>query len=300
MKENELKGTILVLIAALISGISIVANKIFVTPAEIDPMLFTAIRAFLIGIGFMAILIYQNGFELKSLKKTDWKSLLVIGIVGGGIAFLLFFSGLKWTTASNAAFIQKTLPVFAVILSYLILREKITKHQLEAIILMFFGTGLVISGNFSVVGMVGDFMILAATILWAFENVISKYVMNKESNFTVSFARMFIGSIFLFMVAYLFGNLNNIFMISSQGWTNILISTLLLFGYVLTWYWGLKHVNLSKAAPLLLISPIITMILEYFWRGTIPGLTQFAGSLMILAGAYVVVRIKSEKRIDEL
>jgi len=147
----------------------------------------------------------------------------------------------------------------------------------------------------------GDFLVLGATVLWAAENTISKRVMSKgESNFVVTFSRMFFGSIILFAIIFLLGKSDLIWNLGADQILKIAVSGTFLFCYVLTWYWGLKYINLSKAATILLLSPVISLFLGSFWLGEEILLLQAIGSALILVGAYFVIKLKSEKRIIEV
>ncbi|MBI4173387.1 MAG: DMT family transporter, partial [Candidatus Aenigmarchaeota archaeon] len=95
--DHEAKGTALAFAAAIISGFAIFANKIFVV--DLDPLVFTAVRAMLVGALFFSLSIATHGFSQGRPNGKVWQYLLAIGIVGGGLAFYLFFSGLQLTTA---------------------------------------------------------------------------------------------------------------------------------------------------------------------------------------------------------
>lgn len=294
--RDEIKGTILILMTAIVSGFSIIINKFFV--AEIDPLVFTATRALLIGLVFLAISIYfSKDNKGHKFKQTSWWSLLLIGIIGGAFAFWLFFAGLKLTLGGRAAFIHKTLPIYAVILAFVFLKEKISQRQLVAIGVMLLGLVLMELTKLSAEMRIGDFLVLGATVLWAIENTISKKAMlNKESNWVVTFSRMFFGAIVLFAIIFLTGNANLLLTLTSAQIIKIAVSGLLLFMYVLTWYWGLKYINLSKASVILLLSPVISLFLGMVWLGEQVGMLQAIGSLLILVGAYFVIGVRSEKR----
>ncbi len=297
--SNEFVGTILVLLTAIISGGAIVINKYFVV--RIDPLLFTAIRALFIGLIFLFISIFVSRIERKKFKKASWKSLLLIGVIGGGFAFWLFFSGLKLTTAGRAAFLHKTLPIYAVILAFIFLKEKITRKQLIAIGIMIIGLILMQLTKIGTEIRIGDLLVLGATVLWAIENTISKKVMiNKESNWVVTFSRMFFGSLLLFSIIFLTGKIDLLLSLTMEQIVYIAVSAMILFLYVLTWYWGLSYINLSKAATILLIAPVISLILGVLWLGEQVFMIQLIGSALILVGAYIMIRVKSERRIQEL
>lgn len=292
---NEIRGTLLVLLTAFISGIAIVINKFFVV--KIDPLLFTATRALFIGIIFFLISFYFSRSKGK-FKQTSWKYLILIGIIGGSLAFWLFFSGLKLTTSGRAAFLHKTLPIYALVLAFIFLKEKITKKQLIAMSIMLLGLLLIEFTKISPEIRIGDILVLSATALWAIENTLAKKAMlNKESNWVVTFSRMFFGSLILFAIIFLTGKTNLLLSLTSQQILYIFISGIFLFLYVFTWYWGLKYINLSKASTILLIAPVISLILGIIWLGEQIFTLQIIGSALILIGAYFVVKVKSEKRV---
>ena len=296
--NNEIKGTIFAITAAIISGFSIPLNKIFVV--NLDPTVFTAVRSVIIGIAFFFIVSYRSKFSYKIFKKVSWKYLISIAIIGGSFAFLLFFSGLKLTTAGRGALLQKTLPLYVTVLAFLFLKEKISRKYLYAMLLMFIGTLAIYFTQINITELwsnpsLGDVLVISATFLWAVENIIARKAMIKgESNFIVSFARMFFGGLILFGFVVLFGKFDLILSLSVQQMTNILISTLILFGYVLFWYWSIKIINVSKASSFLLLSPAISLLVGTLFLGEPAPLIQIIGSMLILIGAYYLSNIKSE------
>jgi drug/metabolite transporter (DMT)-like permease len=296
--EKETLGTFLVLCTAIISGFSIPLNKFLIIP--LDPVIFTAIRAIIIGIGFFVLASIQSKFKYKKFKKVSWKYLLVIGFIGGGLAFLLYFTGLKLTTSGRAAFLHKTLPIYTIILAFLFLKEKITKKQVLAVFLMFVGTIILYSAEINPSELwqnpsLGDLLVILATFFWGIENTVAKKAMIKgESNFVVSFGRMFFGAIFLFGIVILLGKMDQLLTLTFEQTIRILVSTAILFGYVLTWYWGIKFINISKASPLLLLSPVVSLLIGMAWLGEPSPPPQLLGSVLILIGAYIVSKVRSE------
>jgi len=295
--DKETFGTILALLTAVISGFAIPVNKIFVV--DLDPAVFTAVRAVIIGVIFLGLSILTRGFSHKNLRQMNWKYLLLIAVIGGSFAFLLFFTGLKFTTGGRAAFIHKTLPLYVAVFAFIFLKEKIPRKQIYALIIMSVGTVVLFSAQINPADLwmnpqLGDALVLGATVLWALENVIARKAMIKgETNFVVSFARMFFGGVILFGVALLLGKFDLLLSLTAQQWGNIFVSVVILFGYVFFWYWSIKHINVSKASSLLLLTPVVSLVLGVLWLGEPAPNLQLIGSALILIGAYFVVGIKS-------
>lgn len=299
--EKELKGTILAILTAIISGISIPANKLFIV--NLDPTVFTGVRAIIIGAIFLAVVSFQSGFQYRKFKHVPWKYLVTIGVIGGAFAFLLYFTGLQLTQASAAAFLHDgTLPIFTTILAFIFLKERISRRMAYAMVVMLFGVVALYASQVSPSQLwsnpqLGDLLIIASVALWAVEYVIAKKAMSLgETNLVVSFARMFFGGLVLMGFVLIFGKLDLLLALSVQQWINILISTALLFGYVLFWYWSLKNINVSKAATLFLMAPVISLIASIAIFGEEPQLLQLVGSAVILIGAYFLLGVKSEHK----
>ena len=296
--KKEVLGTLLALMAAVVSGFAIPANKIFV--AGIDPTVFTALRALFIGLIFLLLAGYQNNFKFKKLNKVSWKWLVAIGIIGGGLGFLFFFQGLALTTSGRGAFLHKTLPIFVTVFAFFFLRERITKKQNLALMVMLIGTVFLLSATITpgalwVNPALGDALIMIGVICWAIENTIAKKAMIKEeSNLVVSFSRMFFGGAFLFGVVLLLGKIDVLFVLTQQQIASIFISTGFLFAYILFWYAAIKYINISKAVLFLLLAPVISAWLGVIWFGEPVPPLQIAGSVLILAGAAVAGKLRSE------
>lgn len=296
MENKEVFGTILALLTAVISGFAIPVNKIFVV--DLDPTVFTAVRAIIIGVIFLLLSLATRGFSKEKLG-VNWKYLVLIAVIGGAFAFLLFFTGLKFTTGGRAAFLHKTIPLYVAVFAFIFLRERIPKKQIYALVLMLIGTVILFSAQINPAELwmdpqLGDMLVIGATVLWALENVIARKAMiNGEKNFVVSFARMFFGGVILFGVVALMGKFDVLLSLTIQQWTNIFVSASILFGYVLFWYASIRYINVSKASTLLLLAPVVSLVLGAWWLGEPFPDVQLLGSALILIGAYFVVGIKS-------
>jgi drug/metabolite transporter (DMT)-like permease len=198
--------------------------------------------------------------------------------------------------------LHKTLPLFVVVFAFLLLKEKISKKQVYALIIMFIGMIVLFSTQINPADLwlnpqLGDLLVISATVLWALESVIARKTMiTGETNFIVSFSRMFFGGLILFGVVLLMGKFDLLFELTAGQWTNISISVAMLFGYVLFWYWSIKHINVSKASVILLLAPVVSLVLGVIWLGEPAPIQQLFGSALILVGAFFVASIKSEFR----
>ena len=254
------KGIYFALLTALISGVSVFLNK-FVAAQFKDAYIFTTLKNILVAAALVGVLMIPKIFrELKNLNKKDWLLLILIGLIGGSIPFLLFFKGLTLTSAVSAAFIQKTLFIWVGILAVFFLKEKFGRVQWIAFALLLAGNLFLGRLRSWKIG-TGELMILGATLLWSIEYIFAKRALVRLSSEVVAWGRMFFGAIFLIGFIAITGRTEQLVPTANQiGW--LLISSVLLLGYVLTWYKALKYERASVVTALLVPASLITTALN--------------------------------------
>ena len=290
------KGYILVLTTALISGFSIFLNKFAVSLAS--PYIFTFLKNTLVALFLTAIIVAARNISLlKALSKKQLLLLSAVGLMGGSIPFLMFFKGLTLTTAAEASFIQKTMFIWIFILASVFLKEKITRGYLLAGLALIAANVMLLNIS-QIKPSWGTLLIFLATVFWAIENVISKYLMAELPAKIVVWARMFFGSIFILVFLAATHQLAPIKEInSSQIWW-VIFTGVLLFGYVSSWYAGLKHIKVSEAALILMLgSPVTTILATVFNKPA--SLAEYLSGLLIILGIILALKIKRTKPIEK-
>lgn len=290
------KGLSLVFLTAVISGFSIFLNKFGVE--GINPYVFTFSKNLIVFLFLFSVIVFFRKFDqLKKLPAKQWLKLAVIGLLGGSIPFLLFFKGLSMASGATSAFIHKTMFVYVMFLAAIFLKEKINKKVLA-------GAAILLLGNFLLLKMnnfafnIGDFLILVATLFWAVENTISKYVLKTLNSTIVAFGRMFFGSIFILIFLIFSGNINSVATLTAGQMLWVIITSALLFFYVFTWYSGLKHVKVSIATSVLLLGSPITTLLSFIFLDAAVSLSQLVGVLLIPVGVFFVFLGYQHRRVE--
>ncbi|MET0771497.1 MAG: hypothetical protein ABWZ82_00310, partial [Candidatus Limnocylindrales bacterium] len=93
------------------------------------------------------------------------------------------------------------------------------------------------------------------------------------------------------------GKLGGITSVSAEGWGWVLLTGVLLAGYVSTWMAALQRAPASAVTAVLVFAAVITTILQSIANGTVPGATSVLGAL-VLAVAVVAVGIITARRPD--
>ena len=117
---------------------------------------------------------------------------MALGVIGGSVPFILFFTGLSEVTAPGAAVIHKTLFVWVALLAVVFLRERIGALQIAALVILL-ASQLLIQSPAGVGWGSGETMIAIATGFWAVEVIVAKRLLADTPSPVAAAARMGIG-----------------------------------------------------------------------------------------------------------
>jgi drug/metabolite transporter (DMT)-like permease len=278
-------GLLLAAGTAVISGVAVFANASAVKAVP-DPAVFTTLKnlvavAILVGLAAAAV-------HPSELRADRW-TLTVIGILGGGVAFLLFFSGLAVASAPSAAFIHKTMVIWVALMAGPFLGERLGLAPILALGVLIAGQALILP-PLGISWGVGETLIAIATLIWAVEVVLAKRVLGRVRSPIVGVARLGIGLVVLFGYVVLTGRTAGIMALDATAWSWILVTGVLLAGYVGTWLAALRRAPASEVTSVLVLGAVITAALTAVTRGTLPEPVASAGyALVLMAVAALVV-----------
>jgi len=276
-------GLLLALGTAVISGFAVLLNADGVR-AFGDATAYTTAKNVVAAIVLLAVVGTgsRTGARLtRPRTRGQWAGLTAIGLVGGSVPFVLFFEGLSRASSAQAAFLHKTLLIWVAVLAVVILGERLTALHVAAI-------GLLVVGQIGLIGGIGGFgtpevMILAATLLWSVEVVVAKRVLAGVSSWTVGVARMALGSAVLLGWVAVRGDLGLLTSMTAEqlGW--VLLTGVLLAGYVGTWFAALQRAPAVDVTAVLVLAAPVTAGLNAAANG-VPLGPQLDWLVVMLAG----------------
>jgi drug/metabolite transporter (DMT)-like permease len=274
-------GVALALVTAAISGVSIFVNSYAVKQIA-DPAIFTTLKNGIAATILLALaLTVVSRADLQGIGRRDWLGVAVVGVVGGGIAFLLFFTGLALASAPSAAFIHKTLFVWVALLAVPVLGERLGLLQIGALGTLI-GAQLLIAPPAGVTWGTGETMIAAATLLWAIEVVLARRLLVRVPAGVLGVGRLGIGLIVLAGYLVVTGRLSLLTELSATQWAWATFTGLLLAGYVASWFGALSRAPAIVVTSVLVLGAPITAGLSATAGGTLPAPVQVAGHALIL------------------
>lgn len=132
-------------------GSTIVASKLM---AEM-PVFIAAFARFVVASPILLGLVWFTGKRLPILAWREWRMLFLQAGLGSVGYSVLMIMGLSMTQASDASVIAGTLPAVAALLSFVVLRERLSGWTMLAVVLATLGVGVLSQGN-PVAGAAGD------------------------------------------------------------------------------------------------------------------------------------------------
>lgn len=275
------KGYILLGITILIfSTLEVVTSTL---KGLIDPLQLTFLR-FLIG---GAVLL---PFVIKKREKIQFKDLLFF-LVLGMLNILISMGSLQLSInmgkASTAAILISSNPIFVLLFSSILLKEKVTFDRIICILLGIAGITLIIyKGNVGGDTAVSLTLAIIASLTFGLYTVLGKLKSEGISSITMICISSIFGS--LMYVPILLWKGIPLFCIPQGTFLKILYLGVFLSGVAyITYMEALKILSASKGAMVFFLKPVIASMLAVVFLDESLSFKTAAGTLLVLAGVFI-------------
>ncbi|MCD6558563.1 MAG: DMT family transporter [Palaeococcus sp.] len=279
--NREAQGTLLALLGMILYGL----EPVIIKSNPSNPLSFAAFSALFASIFlWIFVLLAGNWRDLEENPAHIPKTFL-IGLFGTALAYLSYSYGARLSTAINASLITRAEVLFSFALSYVLLKERITKKQAIYSLLVLLGLILVITQGRIITPKRGDVLLLMVPLFWQIGHVIAKNL--PYNPYLIATMRNTFGGLLLFMFA-LSSGLEFHPLSIAEG---IIIAV----GQVV-WYLSIKRINLSKATAIITPAPAVAIGLSIL-LGERFTLYHAAGFVLMTLGTLEITKIKSERRV---
>ena len=240
-----------------------------------DPMTFMALR-FLIA--SLATFTFARSFRPKFNKDTILLSLF------SAMSTLLWIYGLQRVSTAQSAVLSFTMPLFAIPITALVLKERASPLAFLGTIVGFLGVviyGLSLAGNGST--LLGGILTVGNAVFWALYTVYYRKTKNQDAMVTVGTQLLICGSLFAVFTPITF----SVAVTSGLIVDIIYIATFSGFGSFLLWSAMLRRERVERVTTLALAIPAMTTLVQAVETGTAPGLVTLCGIGVIFLGIYI-------------
>jgi drug/metabolite transporter (DMT)-like permease len=286
------KAVFLTLLAGALWGTSFPIIKIGLN--TIDPFAFLFWRFLISTLSLIAVMAFFGKF---SLKMTDKKLLLLLGVANGA-GYLFQYAGMPYTTAAKAALFINLSAMWVALLSPRLLGEKLGFKKIAGVLFGLLGIVFVSTNlDFSAMSqgqLAADGLLIISGVTWALFMIFNKKVVMNSTSAT--FQSMTWVLIFTLVTIAPFSLLSGPSFFALDGWAWAAILWTAIVCWVIPYYlWleGLKHLSATTSTILLLSEVVVAVIASIVVLREPVTVFSTIGALLIVL-AIVLVSVKEK------
>ena len=284
----------LVLVSAFWGGHSVIGK---IAEQQMSPLALTVWR-----FTFGGLLYLPLWYRLIRSKVWTWKlfwQVAFTGLLWAVLYPLFYYKALMYISPVQGLLLINTSPLFVILLSRLILKERIHAMQLIGILLAFGGIVWMTVGQWGhATSLLGITLTLIASLSFAGYTVSSR-ALTKLSLYDLLAAISLWGAIDSWIIALVSGKANQVWHalghLNQAGWLELLYIVLIVntIAYVLYLY-GLRRLSTPvSSASTFYPQALFAALLQWVWFGDVPSQTVIISAVFILGGVLLMnVRFK--------
>lgn len=287
----RLSAVLSLLLVMLIWGSTFAVTKSALSEA---PPLVLALLRFLVASGaLMALTGMRHGSRTVGAR-TPWGPLALMGLTGVALYFACFNLSLRYTTATEAALIQSSIPAVTLVMSAAFLRERLSPGRALGVVLSMLGVVWIALAGSQPEGapnrLLGDALMFGAVVVWSGYTILGKRLEGLPQ-LPVTAYSTFLGTAMLVPLALLELRQAPPIRLTATGWASVaylgLIASALCFGL---WNRALRHLDASQVSNFINLVPLVGVATATVFLGERPSPAQLFGGLVVLVGVWLSSR----------
>ncbi len=259
-------------------------------PNVLTPNVFILFRALGATILFWLVLSLRG---IEKLEKKDLPRIAICGLFGVAVNQLFFFHGLNLSSSINSGIIMASNPILVVILSFFILKERISSMKSIGVLMGASGAVLLTltAGTGKGDSLLGDTFLFINAASYAIYLVLAKPLMSKYSPLTVITWVFTFGLLYILLFPPTINELirTNLETIPFEAWMKIIyvVVGVTFLTYLLTMY-GLKSLSPSVSSVYIYVQPVMVIFFAYVFY-SIGFSADYTGSITWLKVIYMLL-----------
>lgn len=303
-RNGGFAGVLLVAVGAALWGTDGILRFPLVDTMSATTIVF-AEHAILALYSIPAVILGWRAF--RGFGKRQWASLLVIGWGGSALGTLLFTAAFMVGNPTVALLLQKTQPIFAVLLAAILLGERVGWRYWLVFAVAIVGAYLVSFGDLSPFGELGRDELLTAALaigaalMWGSSTVLGRFMLRDVPFHTLVGARLLTALPLLAGVVFFTGSFGEVGAgFAAEPGRLILLALIPGFLSLLIYYRGLSSTRASYATLAELAFPATAVILNWFVLDVGIGVNQAIGFVILWGSVFVLgyMNSRSSKAVE--
>lgn len=268
----------------IFGAVGIFAKYIELSSSEIA-LFMSLIGSFLL---FIICILTKNKVSWHNIKKNAF-ALLLAGIALSG-NWIFLFQSYKETTIANAALSYYFAPVLVIVMSPIVLKEKLSLKKVLCVCAALFGLILILQSDRSgehdnhLLGIV--YGLIAATF-YAILTLTNKFIRNMNG-LEITFTQLLLSSVLLIPYLFITEEKLGLYQISSNSVILILILGILHAGVgFYLFFSGMKGLEGQSIAILSYVDPLTSLLISALVIGERMTLIQILGAVLLLGSTFI-------------
>ena len=292
--------------------VSIIYGVTFTIAKDVMPNYIDAYGFIFLRVGGSALLFWSVWLIMKLFKTgpneqiaiIDFPRIIACAFFGVALNMLTFFKGLSMTSPISAAVIMVCTPLIVLILSAIIIKEKMQKRKIFGILLGLFGTSFLILygksvGNNSNTSL-GNFLVLVNAVSYGYYLVIVKKLMDKYNAFT--FVKWIYLFGFLMVIPFGWSQFQSVNWVVVSSDIVYKIGFVVVFSTFFTYLLNLlsmRELKPTLVAVFIYLQPLFATVFAISLGKDELSWVKISSAVLIFTGVYLVTDKKREQLRDE-
>jgi len=240
------------------------------------------------------------GKPKQKITRIDIAWVFFLGFIGYYLASYFDFLGLQYVKAGLERLILFIYPTLVVLISYVFLKQKITRAQAAGVfitylgVIVIFASELQINQDSSVI--FGSFLIFMSALTYAGYLVGSGWIIPKFGPRLFTSYAMIVSCLAVIIHYVALGDFEIFTLHPNVYWIGLAMAV---FATVIPSYlisYAIKNLGANNFSIFGSLGPVSTIVLAYFFLDEVLTLTQLAGGIVILAGIFIAEKKQANSK----
>lgn len=305
------KGYLYIILSALLFSTMEIALKLVAN--QFNPIQITFLRFFIGSIVLLPLAIKNLNVRNISLHKSDFVFFSITGLTCVVISMVLYQLSILYCKASLVAILFSCNPVFVILLAYFVLKEKLYKQTVIAMLISLTGMVAIMNPfkmNLSIIGLA---FVLLSAVTFALYSIISKLKTSEFGGIVVTCFSFMMGSAEMFLLILLtkvkpiaaalsnsglktFANILILRGITLHSIPMLIYISLFVTGLGFAFYFlAMEETSASTASIVFFIKPAIAPVLALIILKESIALNTLLGIALIIVGSLINFNVQKGK-----
>ena len=280
--------------------VSIIYGVTFTIAKDVMPTYIDAFGFIFLRVGGSMLLFWLSTLFVKTekIETVDFPRIIAASFFGIAFNMLTFFKGLSYTSPIMGAVLMVTTPMIVLVLSAILIKERMENRKIVGILLGLAGTITLILYGKSMVNapnaMLGNFLVFINAVSYGFYLIIVKKLMDKYK--AISFVKWIYFFGFLMVIPFGWSEFQSVDWAIVPALAYLKIGFVVVFSTFLTYLLNLlsmKELKPTTVAVFIYLQPLFASIFAIYLGKDELSWVKIGSALLIFIGVYLVTQKKS-------